>query len=322
MEIPQEFPTVLADTAIPSTAGEAEREAQRAVWETIETLVAGGRSGMLEMLRSLGFPCTRLHSFGWTRDACTRAGGDSEAPSRIHVLLDEASGVILNEGEPAVSHYTLRPEKSTMSDFDDIRRAKFIGPQFGAKRLLDFGCGAGGFVGLMRKLGWVAVGYDPVALGHRTLHDCVAANHIADQPILKFDVITAWHVIEHLTDPLAELRSMGEYLVEGGELVVEVPHAKSWLLHHCAAHRNAPLWSEHRILHTEESLSALLRHSGFEVRSLYYVQRHSLMNALHWLEFGIGDGGTVPWDASDHEWAARLAASKETDSLIVRATRR
>ena len=46
----------------------------------------------------------------------------------------------------------------------------------------------------------------------------------------KFNLITAFHVVEHLKDPISVLRQLAELLEENGKLVIEVPNSEDALL--------------------------------------------------------------------------------------------
>lgn len=99
----------------------------------------------------------------------------------------------------------------------------------GPRRLLDVGCGFGGFVALMQRRGWEVEGLDPsptavaaaAALGRPvrvgTL-DTLRGEHEA------YDAITMFYVLEHLPDPMAALRQVWHLLKPGKTVLLRVPH--------------------------------------------------------------------------------------------------
>jgi SAM-dependent methyltransferase len=99
----------------------------------------------------------------------------------------------------------------------------------GGSRLLDVGCGFGGFVALMRERGWDAVGVDPspavVEAATRrgrpvrqgTLED-LGANRGG------YDAVTMFYVLEHLADPMRALRTAWDLLAPGGTVLIRVPN--------------------------------------------------------------------------------------------------
>lgn len=103
----------------------------------------------------------------------------------------------------------------------------------GRGRLLDVGCGNGGFLERARAMGWEAVGIEPdpgaVALCHArgsrveqgTLHGC------PQDWQGSFDVLTLRHCLEHVADPLADLRRARALLRPGGLLWLALPNPRS-----------------------------------------------------------------------------------------------
>ena len=85
---------------------------------------------------------------------------------------------------------------------------------------------------------------------------------------------------------LGELHSIFES--DEGTLVVEVPHARDFLITQlqCESFTNFSLWSQHLVLHTRDSLQKLLSAAGFVDIHIIGVQRYGLANHLTWLSEG------------------------------------
>jgi 2-polyprenyl-3-methyl-5-hydroxy-6-metoxy-1,4-benzoquinol methylase len=92
-------------------------------------------------------------------------------------------------------------------------------------KLVDVGAYTGVFVEIAAQHGWEAIGVEPSrwaveqarAQGLHMIEGTLATSGLADASI---DVVTMWDVIEHLTDPLAEVRQAHRLLKPGGLLVV------------------------------------------------------------------------------------------------------
>jgi SAM-dependent methyltransferase len=89
----------------------------------------------------------------------------------------------------------------------------------------------------------------------------------------RFDFVTMFHVLEHLTDPRLGLRSACELLQHGGILIIQVPNISS-----AQARLFGNFWygldvPRHVINYTPKALGFLLREAGLEFR---IVPRFSL----------------------------------------------
>ncbi len=99
-------------------------------------------------------------------------------------------------------------------------------------RILDYGCGTGYFLRSMKKDGWNIVGIEPNAKA-RELAEANTGEEIQEDITSlnmknkKFNVITLWHVLEHvhnLNETVATLKSM---LKEKGKIIIAVPNISS-----------------------------------------------------------------------------------------------
>jgi len=103
-------------------------------------------------------------------------------------------------------------------------------PWVGVGRYLDVGCGSGGSLAVARELGWRVAGIEmdeAAAALARRFTDELHVGDILTAPFAagRFDVVSAFHALEHVPDPVGVTRRMLEWLAPGGLLIVEVPNA-------------------------------------------------------------------------------------------------
>ncbi|MCB1360521.1 MAG: methyltransferase domain-containing protein [Rhodobacteraceae bacterium] len=102
-------------------------------------------------------------------------------------------------------------------------------------RLLDIGAGGGEFVFLAQEAGLTARGIDPngdyVEYARTHLGIDLSRAEVSDlDPAARFDVVTLFHVLEHLAHPRAVFAQIADLLNDDGLLVIEVPNFGSPLL--------------------------------------------------------------------------------------------
>jgi SAM-dependent methyltransferase len=109
-----------------------------------------------------------------------------------------------------------------------LRQAEFV-PR-GPGDLLDIGTAGGDFLAVMSEAGWRVVGVEPSPdAGNRHELAIVRADFPSERVFAadSFDVVTAWAVFEHLSDPAAAFRECARLLRPGGSLVIQVPNLRS-----------------------------------------------------------------------------------------------
>ncbi|MBT8255686.1 MAG: class I SAM-dependent methyltransferase [Bacteroidia bacterium] len=97
-------------------------------------------------------------------------------------------------------------------------------------RLLDIGSGTGDFLLTAKNRGWKILGVEPNQKARARAKtkniDCVAS--IADLRGQKFDVISLWHVLEHMPDLENTIEQILDMLDPGGHLIIAVPNFNSF----------------------------------------------------------------------------------------------
>ena len=99
--------------------------------------------------------------------------------------------------------------------------------------LLDIGAGTGDFLAQAKKNGWHVTGIEinekARAIANTKLEGCVQdAQTLNTLPKHSFDIITLWHVLEHLPDPQQALLLYKSLLKPEGTLIIAVPNYKSY----------------------------------------------------------------------------------------------
>jgi 2-polyprenyl-3-methyl-5-hydroxy-6-metoxy-1,4-benzoquinol methylase len=150
----------------------------------------------------------------------------------------------------------------------------------GRSRLLDFGCGGGGFLKTMADRGWQVTGLDTAVGVAEAMQKEFQVQILAGSlphPDLKpasFDVVTMWHSLEHVHEPLAVLRDAYDLLIPGGKLIVACPNWDSW-----PAKWFGTSWfgldvPRHLTHFTPDTLKAMLNTAGFSVEMMRKI-KHS-----------------------------------------------
>ncbi|HUG10948.1 MAG TPA: class I SAM-dependent methyltransferase [Opitutaceae bacterium] len=152
--------------------------------------------------------------------------------------------------------------------------------QFGAKRVLDLGCGNGAFCRELAHAGFSAVGCDPSGEGIRIASESVPGATfkqlgVDDDPTLLgergFDIVVSTEVVEHLAMPRHLPQFAKQVLRPGGLLIVSTPYhgyLKNLMLSLTDKWDDhlSPFWDGGHIkLWSRATLTRLLEEEGFRV---------------------------------------------------------
>lgn len=138
--------------------------------------------------------------------------------------------------------------------------------------VLDLGCGTGAFLEVMKQHGWLVKGLEPDEGARRIAEgrgvDVANTTQFFHLPEKAFDVITMWHVLEHVHQLHAYFNQFQKILKDDGVLIIAVPNYTS----HDAAHYGAK-WAaydvpRHLYHFSPASMKVLTQQHGFEVKEM------------------------------------------------------
>jgi 2-polyprenyl-3-methyl-5-hydroxy-6-metoxy-1,4-benzoquinol methylase len=186
-----------------------------------------------------------------------------------------------------------------------------------AARILDVGCGNGGFLMQMQRRGFSVEGTEwTAASAARVPRESGIGVHVGDLldvhlPPQTFDAVTLWHVFEHLRQPDLALRKIRVLLRPEGRLLMSLPNAES-----AQAQRFGRDWFHHDPprhlfgfgLH---SLAQLLEDSGFRVEDIntFSLEQNpfgEIQSALNARGFPRDRLYTQLKGQAEDDWATRL----------------
>ena len=207
---------------------------------------------------------------------------------------------------------------------DDTRRFEFLKNSLVNKKVLDFGSGNGGFLELTKNISKKVLGVElEKAIIPFYKEKKIPLENNLDNISDKFDIITSFHVIEHIKEPFEILNKLKNLLQDNGKLIIEVPNANDVLLtiYENEAFSNFTYWSCHLYLYTQHTLNLLAKQAGFEVEFIKHIQRYPLSNHLYWLSKNR-PGGHEKWgnffDSAEltKAYENQLASLGTTDTII------
>lgn len=100
-------------------------------------------------------------------------------------------------------------------------------------KLLDIGCGVGDFLHIAENKGWQCTGVEPSEEAReiarqRIKGDLLYSEDLEQLPDQSFDLITMWHVLEHVDDLKWQVAQLQRLIKPNGRIVIAVPNYRSY----------------------------------------------------------------------------------------------
>jgi len=240
---------------------------------------------------------------------------DNMGSSLYHYLKCESCGLVfLEEKEGLVNLQDVYKESGYYSRekvrlnkavdflmrFFNRLRYKSVSKNFRNKKgkLLDIGCGKGKFLVEARKDGWEVFGIEPtkrssdIAISRYNLNVIQKYLSLEQFESESFDVVTMWHVFEHILNPNNVLQIAYSWLKYNGLLVIAVPNIGS-----IQASFGKDLWfnldpPRHLYHFSPKTLKLILEKNGFTIKCISYF--YSELNYFSLIQTFLNKVGCSP----------------------------
>ncbi len=190
----------------------------------------------------------------------------------------------------------------------------------------DIGAASGSFLDQVSGVIKKGIAIDPALFYHERLkskgYDVFSFTEGAHEEWSgKVDLATSFHVIEHVSDPVAFLKDIRKLLSKDGSLLISTPNRKDILKDLLPDDFPSFFYrAAHRWYFDESSLRKCSEIAGFDVEEVKYKHRYNMANALNWLRYKRPTG----WEGiskinelADDFWRSYLEANGTSDTLFI-----
>ena len=139
--------------------------------------------------------------------------------SETYISHTDSKKTFFDKIYQAVKNHTLKQKLLLLNSFKS-----------GSKSVLDFGAGTGDFLKICKNNNWQVLGIEPSAEARENAvkKGIYLKENLLDITNQKFDVITLWHVLEHVENLKSTIKVLKSLLQPEGRIVVAVPNYKSY----------------------------------------------------------------------------------------------
>lgn len=199
--------------------------------------------------------------------------------------------------------------------------------------IVDIGSGYGFFVDALVRVGYKNVVGIEISTERRAISLQYSSVPVIDFDINRhkrhigtFDVVTSFHILEHMADPIIFLKNIKNLLKKNGRLICEVPNVDELMLSTCKAYNDFYWIRAHLNYFSKKSLKDCFKKAGFKKVRIYFEQRYGLFNLCHWLTTGTPQIDkpifemSQPYRIFEDYYRSVLSEQGRTDAIIAIAT--
>ncbi len=220
-----------------------------------------------------------------------------------------------NTSKGIVSNLYQRVRKHTLA-----KKLELINSVGKKGALLDIGCGTGEFLNTMKSGGWETIGIEPSPSARKQgvenyNLDVREEKELENFPPNSFNVITMWHVLEHVPHLLERVQKLKDLLKYDGVLIIAVPNRNSHDAKHYGEYWAAYDVPRHLYHFRAQDMRTLMGVVGFEVEKILPMKFDSYYVSMLSEKCKTGSNNLISavWTG----WISNLKAGAEGSSSLI-----
>jgi 2-polyprenyl-3-methyl-5-hydroxy-6-metoxy-1,4-benzoquinol methylase len=220
-----------------------------------------------------------------------------------------------NTSKGIVSRLYQRVRKHTLE-----KKLKLVNREGQKGSLLDIGCGTGEFLNTVKQDGWKTIGIEPSPSARKQAVenyklDIREEGELNNLPANSFDVITMWHVMEHVAYPRERVQKLNELLKNNGVLIIAVPNRNSDDAKYYKANWAAYDVPRHLWHFRAQDMRKLVEQFGFEVKQILPMKFDSYYISMLSEKYKTGSNHLLK--AVWRGWISNRKAGAEGSSSLI-----
>ncbi len=178
--------------------------------------------------------------------------------------------------------------------------------------ILDFGCGTGEFLKYYQNRDWKIAGMEPSELARDAASTLTGIGIYQDLKAIKkapdtYDVITLWHVLEHVHQIHKTIKTLKKKLNKKGILIVALPNCSSWDALHYKEHWAGYDVPRHLYHFEPKTFKLFAKGNDLKIKKIYPMKLDSYYVAL--LSEAYKSGKNQYWKALKNGWKSNKMSS-------------
>ena len=200
---------------------------------------------------------------------------------------------------------------------------------FGAKKswkILDMASGYGFFMQMMKSRGYevegVEISKDRLAVCYDKMADAkiytinLLVEEVPKELCESYDLVTMFHLLEHITNPVLFLKRLKEFIKTDGYLVLELPNVDNLMMNASPQFNDFFYFRDHVAYYTPKLLKRVLEEAGYEIIQLKGNQLYGLTNHFNWIINGVTEFKKPSYETCESmKWLEKIYKDKLNEEV-------